>query len=850
VAAAVRAVPCLTAKGITVLRGDVAQDLPTPWEKTAPPTPGEETTLPSPEEKTPSPAWAANLAAAKEILAKNGITLGKMLGKCGTFGCAFEVVGYPDVVLKLSGDSIEAASAQTVLASIASGESTWASFPALAQLHCVYALARTDGKPIGTFALLQQKLRPLSVGVQQFINAWRYSLLSPVRERRVGAHDPHAREQAIQRMRREIGPAESRQARLLGETMDALDAIGVWWDDLHSGNVMQDAAGNWKIIDLGAGQSPPQVAVSIAEGLPVSRAAGARVRRGRYDQPGYQFYVVLADGRIDSGWEYREDAVDRQRELGVQPPAKVLARRTLVQRGPDPANDEGWTTGAVGHTEKLRGPAPRAGVREMDFKCYVRRGFTRADGTPVRQTRVCQSDPEGRGFVSKEHKPWIKREGKLGGPGYLSLDAGEREQILDHCVKKFGYPSCLGSIQALERSRAIVAQHGKALATDRAYLVQQYGGEGSRGPRVERLPVPRGSGRAHSRGTVKETTGDGNAFEYTWQFSGTPSYLTLDVEGTYDSAEEHKRYEIHTDARDLAQEDVDSPAKVRELAARLFFEALNEQWAAEDETREGEVHEQREWDETRLERGEGRAEPLTLIERSTKVGSSVVAAWLAGKSKKQDNTSTDGTTLWLHGSAIGRRDEAGTVHITTAGYDTVTTRSRLNEIPGVHVNKVRGALQLNGKPWNGSWTDVTKAAYGYIERCGCGPGNPETAVEYLHESKPADERLMGSRVQSILFAKDWYTKDEARRWVQSHASHLGEALEGVDLRTLSVEPDSEDARYWHMRLYDPEQMVEGTWGTKAIKKREGTPVVLIRTAVPRWRAALGDTRMAPRKRTP
>ncbi len=43
----------------------------------------------------------------------------------------------------------------------------------------------------------------------------------------------------------------------------------------------------------------------------------------------------------------------------------------------------------------------------------------------------------------------------------------------------------------------------------------------------------------------------------------------------------------------------------------------------------------------------------------------------------------------------------GNLFISTCGYDTQTTRSRLNALNGVHVQKIRGVLHLNGEPWDG-----------------------------------------------------------------------------------------------------------------------------------------------------
>ena len=40
--------------------------------------------------------------------------------------------------------------------------------------------------------------------------------------------------------------------------------------------------------------------------------------------------------------------------------------------------------------------------------------------------------------------------------------------------------------------------------------------------------------------------------------------------------------------------------------------------------------------------------------------------------------------------------------ITTAGWDTNTTRERLNGLPRVYVYRSKGQLYLNGTPWDGN----------------------------------------------------------------------------------------------------------------------------------------------------
>jgi hypothetical protein len=59
------------------------------------------------------------------------------------------------------------------------------------------------------------------------------------------------------------------------------------------------------------------------------------------------------------------------------------------------------------------------------------------------------------------------------------------------------------------------------------------------------------------------------------------------------------------------------------------------------------------------------------------------------------------TFLKLHGNTIAILNSNNDVKITTAGWDTNTTRNRLNGLSGVHVTSRKGELKLNGQLWDG-----------------------------------------------------------------------------------------------------------------------------------------------------
>ena len=78
----------------------------------------------------------------------------------------------------------------------------------------------------------------------------------------------------------------------------------------------------------------------------------------------------------------------------------------------------------------------------------------------------------------------------------------------------------------------------------------------------------------------------------------------------------------------------------------------------------------------------------------------------------QSNTSveidSDGEwILKLHGNAISRIADNGDLFVTTAGWNTPTTRERLNALNGVSVHQKNYQLYLNDKEWDGSWVKVS-----------------------------------------------------------------------------------------------------------------------------------------------
>lgn len=67
------------------------------------------------------------------------------------------------------------------------------------------------------------------------------------------------------------------------------------------------------------------------------------------------------------------------------------------------------------------------------------------------------------------------------------------------------------------------------------------------------------------------------------------------------------------------------------------------------------------------------------------------------------------TILRLHGNAIAYRynDPERTLSITNAGWQSKTTKERLNAIPDVSIHQKNWVWYLNGEEWDGSLIDVS-----------------------------------------------------------------------------------------------------------------------------------------------
>ena len=94
-----------------------------------------------------------------------------------------------------------------------------------------------------------------------------------------------------------------------------------------------------------------------------------------------------------------------------------------------------------------------------------------------------------------------------------------------------------------------------------------------------------------------------------------------------------------------------------------------------------------------------------------KVTKQITQAFIDGESRQVGNTRTDGKAIYLHGNKIAEKRN-DTVSLTLAGWNTVTTRERLNGLLTA-LGSAAGFNQKKGKPYfdgqlihDEQWVDV------------------------------------------------------------------------------------------------------------------------------------------------
>lgn len=96
-----------------------------------------------------------------------------------------------------------------------------------------------------------------------------------------------------------------------------------------------------------------------------------------------------------------------------------------------------------------------------------------------------------------------------------------------------------------------------------------------------------------------------------------------------------------------------------------------------------------------------------------KITQEAVNAFENGYTLYKQNMIVNEHGMFLHGNKIAEytslyKDGNKSINITLAGWNTNTTRERLNGLQGVHVTTKQGQAYLNGEKWSGEWITITR----------------------------------------------------------------------------------------------------------------------------------------------
>jgi len=146
-------------------------------------------------------------------------------------------------------------------------------------------------------------------------------------------------------------------------------------------------------------------------------------------------------------------------------------------------------------------------------------------------------------------------------------------------------------------------------------------------------------------------------------------------------------------------------------------------------------------------------------------------AFEGGYNFKSGNTRVDDHGYFLHNNKIAeyqslfKNDGNKNINITLAGWNTNTTRERLNGLRGVHVTTKQGQAYLNGKEWDGEWVTILSGGEWIQDQ----------------EEKRSDEMDRLKMIGLVAFMGDIFHKGDQKAGNDWKARMLKAGLEGRGL---------------------------------------------------------------------
>tara|TARA_B100002019_G_scaffold113878_1_gene98017 strand:- start:2897 stop:3184 length:288 start_codon:yes stop_codon:yes gene_type:complete len=91
-----------------------------------------------------------------------------------------------------------------------------------------------------------------------------------------------------------------------------------------------------------------------------------------------------------------------------------------------------------------------------------------------------------------------------------------------------------------------------------------------------------------------------------------------------------------------------------------------------------------------------------------KITADAIRAFRNRQTFKRGNTEVkvfdNSVGLYLHGNMIAEYAVDGALYIRDGGWQSNTTKERLNGLPNVYINQKDFQWYLNGEAWSGEWT--------------------------------------------------------------------------------------------------------------------------------------------------
>jgi hypothetical protein len=162
-----------------------------------------------------------------------------------------------------------------------------------------------------------------------------------------------------------------------------------------------------------------------------------------------------------------------------------------------------------------------------------------------------------------------------------------------------------------------------------------------------------------------------------------------------------------------------------------------------------------------------------------KITREIVDAFQNSRSLTIGNSRTNGESLWLFGNKIAEIRRDG-LWICNGGWDSATTKERLNGLSGVHIVQRRGVWLLNERVWDGRWVNVNAWNEG---------------ITYVNDDSPREENVQEPEFD---VTSEWMKQGYSRpvysiyhTLVESNLEEVEQMLNGEGIPTKRMESDTE-----------------------------------------------------------